>query len=115
MIAAVALVDLRRAAKLAHPDNQRGGEQSTIGQIGDESREAGVEDRAQRLDGFEVFDVRIPTERTSSIGERDFDEGNAALDQSAGEQTALAELIAAVLRAQALRFFVEVEGLTSLG
>ena len=44
-----ASVDMRRAAKLAHPDHQRAVQQAPILQVADQGRHALVQDRQQRL------------------------------------------------------------------
>ena len=109
MVAAVAaLLDLRRAAELAHPHDQRRVEQAAVLQVGHQRRPGGVERRAEGLHLVEVVLVRVPA------AEGDLDEGHVALDQAAGQEAALAELVAAVAVAQRRGLLFEIERLRRL-
>ena len=94
MVAALARVDDRRAAELAHPHHQRGFEQAALFRSAIRVAQAGIERLAELLHLLEVVVVRVPT------AEDDLDERHAALHQAPGQQTALAEEIAAVAVAQ---------------
>src|SRR5262249_3090789 len=54
------VVDLRRAAELAHPDHQRALEQAAFLKIGDQSGKCGINLGAELLDFAEVVLMRIP-------------------------------------------------------
>ena len=73
--------------------------------------QAGVEDVAQPADVLEVVDVRVPGQRLIAFGtgQRDLDERHAALDQPAGQQASLAELVAAIGVAEPRRLLVQLE------
>src|SRR5262245_8252488 len=62
VIAALARIYLRRAAKLAHPDNQGRIEQATLFQVAHQRCPGGVEHAAQGFHLIEVVLVRVPAE-----------------------------------------------------
>ena len=105
-------VDLRRAAELAHPDDQRRIEQAAGSQVFHQGGPGRVEDVAQALDGVEVLLVRVPADAVVvHTAQGDLDERHAALDQPAGQQAALAEQVAAIGIAHAVRLLFQVERL----
>ena len=69
----------------------------------------GVEDSAVAIPG--IRDARLAID--AAVGK--LDEGNAALDEPARQEAALAELVAAVLIAEAGRLLVQVEGCLGRG
>src|SRR5262249_54012632 len=79
--------------------------QAALLQLSYQCREGGVDRSTERLGAIEVVLVRVPAVRV------DLDEGNAGLDESPGEQAALAEGSAAVAVADAVLFLADVERL----
>ena len=61
VVAALLLVDLRRAAELAHPDDQGRVEQAALLQVVHQRAQAGVERAAQVLDRVEVVGRACPS------------------------------------------------------
>src|SRR5689334_20741527 len=68
-------VGLRRAAELAHPDDQRAVEQAALLQVGDEGAHGRGRLLGVLLDAGEVVLVRVPA------AQRHLDEAHARLDQ----------------------------------
>src|SRR5258708_39575868 len=98
MVASLVRVDLRRASKLPHPDDQRRIQKVSGFQVLQQRPPRWIEDAGQFLNVVEIVLVRVPTQSLASLDaiERDFDKRHAALHQPPGEQAPLAELIAAV-------------------
>src|SRR5262245_31189314 len=121
VLAAGAVVDLGRAAELAHRDDQRRVEQAAPVQVLEQGRQGAVEHPAVAVlhDG-EVAVVHIPAavavilDRLDMAAPVDLDEGLARLDQPAGDQAALAERMRAVSLPDGGRFPPEVEGREAL-
>ena len=110
VVAALLRVDLRRAAELAHPDDQRRVQQSAVFQVAHQGRPRGVEHPAQALYRIEIVGVRVPAEAAAvEAAQRHLDERHAALHQPAGQQAALAEQVAAVGVAQRVLLVFQVE------
>src|SRR5262249_34983932 len=107
VIAASGAIDLRRAAKLTHPEDQPAFEQPAPRQVFQQGGPAPVKPR-QQLDvlpeAAEVVLVRVPGAGVQG------DEADACLDESPGEQAGLAVGVAAVAVADTIRFEVETEG-----
>ena len=67
MVAAGGLVDLRRPAELAHPDDQGAVEQAARTKVGHQGGPTGVEHAAELLDGVEVLRVRVPPQAIRAV------------------------------------------------
>src|SRR5262249_2085269 len=109
VVAAAVLVDRRRAAELAHRGDQRLVGQAAVVQVFQQRRvplvktlaadgaAQQVEARLRAVDA--VAGVVVPDVGHAAVGEDihpgDVDEADAGLDESAGEQEALAVLVAA--------------------
>src|SRR5262249_45013166 len=106
--------DARRAAELAHPDDERLIEQAALGKVLDQGGEDTVGVRQEAiLETVEVVAMRVPAVArrvTDGLGVVDGDEADAGLDEAAGEEARLAVRGAAVLVARTRRLFGEVEG-----
>ena len=90
VVAAVVAVDLRRPAELRHDDHQRAVQHAALGQVVEQRGEGAVE-LAELLDvEVEVLVVRVV------VGVRHLDEGDAVLQQPAGQQAVPAEVVRAV-------------------
>ena len=112
MIAALLLVDLRRPAELAHPDDQRRVEEAALLQIVHQSGPGRIQDATQPAHRVEVLHVRVPAKRAAvEAAQGDFDERDALFHQPAGEETALPKEVAAVGVTQGVLFLLQVEGL----
>src|SRR5207249_11896358 len=83
-----------------------------------QSGPAGVERAAEALDVVETLGMAVPGERDERLAvdpaQGDLDKGNATLDQPAGQQATLAELVAAVGVTEGSRLLVEIKGLDGL-
>src|SRR5262249_513438 len=86
-------VDVRSAAELTHPGDERAFEHPPVLEVIYQRRDWLVDLAGQVLDPIEIVLVRIPA------AEVDFDKRDAAFGQPAGHQTALAEPPAAICRA----------------
>ena len=124
MVAALAGVDLRRPAELAHGDDQRLVEQPAERQVVEQGRERGrargcssparaSRSRWRRLEAADPA-VGVPDVEDLADGVEvhpvDGHEPDPGLDQAAGQQEALAVLVAAVAVAEAGVLAIEVEG-----
>src|SRR5205814_8757268 len=110
VMAAALGVDLRRAAELAHPDDQGRVEQAAFLEVAHQRAPGRIENAAQALDLVEVVGVRVPAEAAAvDAAERYLDERHAALDEPPRQQTALAEEVLAVLVADFRLLFFEIE------
>src|SRR5262249_26708917 len=63
VIAASGQVDARRAAKFAHPDDQRLLQQAALAKVGQQRRHAAVHRRNQLLQAGQLVAVRVPAAR----------------------------------------------------
>jgi hypothetical protein len=105
VIAAVILIDLRRAAELGGEHDERLLQHAARFQILQQGAQGGVEFIAELRHAGEVGVVGVPT------AEGNLGEAHAMLDETAGEQAALAEAVVAIFVAQfASGFGGEVEG-----
>ena len=90
MVPAVIGVDLRRAAKFSHPDQNCLLPQTAGLQVVHQDGPGAVDLLAEAGNVLEVIRVRVP----AAVGH--LDEGHARLQQAAGQKTALCELALAV-------------------
>jgi hypothetical protein len=103
MVSAVVRVDVRGSAELAGHDDERRVEQAPLFEVAKERGGARIEHRHQPLRSLEVVLVRVPTV------ERDFDEGDAHLDEAARREASAPEIVIAVRGARLLWFALDVE------
>ena len=109
MAASAAAVEFRRPAEFGGDDDQRLIQQPLLFQIRDQRRDGGVQLLDQLVLLEDALVVDIPAGAVEEVQVvRHFDESHAALDQSAAQQAALAEL-AAVSVSQVGRFAVQLE------
>ena len=109
MAAAAAAVELRRTSELGGDHHQRGVQQFRLLQIVQQRREGLIQILNQQVLLHLRGVVRIPTGAVEEVQiERDLDEADAGLHQSAGQQAALAEL-AAVGLAQSRGLALQIE------
>ena len=116
VVAAGPVVDLRRAAELAHGDDQGRVQQAAVVQVVEQGREGPVEHPAVAvLHDLEVAVVHVPAAVARVLGPLDvrapvdLDERDARLDQPAGDQAALAEAVRPVRLADPGRLALDVE------
>ena len=99
------LVHPRRPAELAHDQDHRRVEQPAVVEVLDQAADRGVEDRqAPTSSRFSRLEWIVPA------AEGQGHEPHARLDQPAGQQRALAPLVAAVAVAEPRVFLADVEG-----
>src|SRR5262249_36730157 len=91
-------------SKFGREQDEGGREHATLVEIADEGSESLIESRHLAADAVADVVVMIPT----AISERH--ETNTGFDESAGEQHALASSVAAVIIAEFVGFFLDVEG-----
>src|SRR5262245_26926334 len=97
-------IDLGRASKVAEPHDQGTLQQTAVVQILQECRIPPIEARQQAgFEALEVVLVRVP----AAVGHRH--EVHARFDEPPGEQTGLAERVATVGLAEAVRLLAQVE------
>ncbi len=113
VVAPRVVVDLGRAAELAHPDDRGRCEQAARVQFGQQRSPGRVEHGAQVFDAVEIVGVRVPSNGIDAA-ERDFHKRYALFDQSPREQATLAEAIASVRRADVVGLLVEIKNLGRL-
>ena len=102
------LADARGAAELAGDDQEDVVGQAAGVEVFDQGGDAAVEGGEQGvLEGREVVVVRVPVVHDAEV---DLDEAHPGLDQSAGQEEALAHEVAAVAVAEPGVFAGEVEG-----
>ena len=80
-------------------------------QVFHQRRPGRIQHPAELLDGSNLLMCVSQPSVTCHAAERDFDERHAALDQPPGQQTALAEQVAAVAIAQLLWLVFQIESL----
>ena len=111
MISACLRVNSGRAAELTGPDDERRIQHATCSQIFHERGPADIEYLAHSSGSIKIILMRVPTGVSRlSAAHRDFDERDAAFDETAGQQTALAKLRSAIPVAQPARFVIQLEG-----
>ena len=104
MVAARVLVHLRRAAKLAHRNDERIRQHAALIEIADERGEALIEGRHFLVEVLENLLVMVPAAAVHG------DKAHAAFDEPAGHEAALAELVVSVFVAQFRVLLRDVEG-----
>ena len=108
--------DLGRAAEFAHHQDQRAVEQAAAFEIGDESVEAAVDAGEE---GLEALEETAPDDVVAVIVEdaeaaADDHEGDACLDQPAGQKGLFAEAVAAVGVADSVGLPLDFDGFSGL-
>src|SRR5262245_53115580 len=97
VVAAAALVDFRRAAKLAHRHHQRGLQQAAGVEVFEKCREGLIAQGNELAVAIEQVLVAVPVSFLAvSLAVEDRDEVDSAFNQPPSQQKALAEAVAAV-------------------
>ena len=103
VVTARAVIDVRRAAHLAHPDDQRVGEEIALLQILKQARPGGIEHVHVRLVNDEVVGMAVV------IFLPNLDERHAGLDELARHETAAPEIGVAIAFLSARPFALNIE------
>src|SRR5712664_3528984 len=108
MVAAGVLVDLGGTAELAKRQNERVLRQAARGGVLEQGREAAVEVRQLLFQTLPDLGMMVPAAEVHG------DEADAALDEPASEQAALAEGGAAIALTQPVALLIDGEGAAGL-
>lgn len=110
MVATGLRVHSRRSSHLAHHDDERFVEQTTLFEVGDQGRERSIRRRNQiARERREAIEMDVPAGRV------DADEATTGFDESTSEEGGLADLRESIRLAQLLRFVLDLECFASGG